>query len=424
VTLPNLQKLLYRPTPAAREADVSGTDSVRDARRLAALLFFGVLTMWVEPCWARSVFQIGVFLLAAQKRAIRLDGPTIVLALAAIWPCLQLIAGTTLSRVSTTEAALNWWTFLLIFLLARDIAPHRGAFEQFLRLAVIGGTTLALVSVLAKLTSHGRIFWIFPSGYTSEVFGPFVNRNQFAAWIELLFPVALYLAIKARHIYLVAATILFASVIASASRAGAALVCFETVVILGMLQRRARAVALASALVAIAIAIVGWHDLQGRFHAPLSEPLRADAVRASLQMVGDHPLMGTGLGAWSRIYPRYAGFDSGLFMNQAHNDWAQWAAEGGLPFVLCLLIFAGLLMKPAIRSIYGLGVIALLLHSLVDYPMQQRPALATWFFAMSGFVTNDLLRRAGGRGGGMSLASASPHDLQDSLTPVRGVLDP
>ena len=45
----------------------------------------------------------------------------------------------------------------------------------------------------------------------------------------------------------------------------------------------------------------------------------------------------------------------------------------GLPFVACMIIFAGLLLKPAIRSIYGLGVVALLLHALVDYPMQQRP---------------------------------------------------
>jgi O-antigen ligase len=112
--------------------------------------------------------------------------------------------------------------------------------------------------------------------------------------------------------------------------------------------------------------------------------LRLDAFKASLQMVGDRPWMGSGLGTWAILYPRYAGLDTGFFLNQAHNDWAQWAAEGGVPFVLILLIFAALLCKPALRSIYGLGVFAFLLHALVDYPMQQRPALAAWFFAVAG----------------------------------------
>ena len=88
-----------------------------------------------------------------------------------------------MSRGPTIDAALNWWTFLLIFLLARDVAPDR-----FLRFSAIGASALALLSLIAKLTAHGRIFWLFPSGYTADVFGPFVSRNQFAAWIELSSP--------------------------------------------------------------------------------------------------------------------------------------------------------------------------------------------------------------------------------------------
>lgn len=49
-----------------------------------------------------------------------------------------------------------------------------------------------------------------------------------------------------------------------------------------------------------------------------------------------------------------------------------------------LFVFAILLCKPALQSIYGLGTVAFLLHAFVDYPMQQRPALAAWFFALAG----------------------------------------
>jgi hypothetical protein len=100
------------------------------------------------------------------------------------------------------------------------------------------------------------------------------------------------------------------------------------------------------------------------------------------------------------MYPRYAGFDAGVALNQAHNDWAQWTAEGGLPFLFFMVTFTLLLWKPAVQSIYGVGTLVFLLHAFVDYPMQQRPALGAWFFALAGATVcegiaggDDLLRR-------------------------------
>jgi O-antigen ligase len=86
-----------------------------------------------------------------------------------------------------------------------------------------------------------------------------------------------------------------------------------------------------------------------------------------------------GLGTWSTAYPAYALRDNGLFANQAHNDWAQWAVEGGLPFLLLMLWIAVRSVRPALRSLWGIGVLAVFVHSLVDYPLQ-RPALAGFFF--------------------------------------------
>jgi O-antigen ligase len=333
---------------------------------------------------------------------------------------LQVALGSSVDTFETLLAAFNWATFLVVFLLATDIL--RGARERqfFLRAISLGGMTVAAAAVLQDYSSAGRIFWLFPSGYTSDVLGPFVNRNQYAAWVELLLPAALYLAATSRRraLYGAAAAILLGSVIAGASRAGSALAVAEPfAVALALAARRAtlrRAVALGAVqfacFAAIAIAVVGWQGLRDRLGNPGTEALRLDAVRASLVMVQDRPWLGSGLGTWARMYPRYAGLDTGVVVNQAHNDWAQWAAEGGLPFLVVMILFAGLLCKPLFRSIYGLGVAAVLLHALVDYPMQQRPALAAWFFAMAGAACvhgiaangayDDVLRRTGcvGRG--------------------------
>jgi O-antigen ligase len=100
-------------------------------------------------------------------------------------------------------------------------------------------------------------------------------------------------------------------------------------------------------------------------------------------MIHERPAMGFGLGTWSTAYPAYAYADDGLFANQAHNDWAQWAAEGGLPFFLFLLSIAVWSVRPAARSLWGVGVVSVFLHCLVDYPIQ-RPALGGLFFVLLG----------------------------------------
>jgi hypothetical protein len=50
-----------------------------------------------------------------------------------------------------------------------------------------------------------------------------------------------------------------------------------------------------------------------------------------------------------------------------------------------MLILAVLISRPAWRSIWGLGLMAFLVHCLVDYPMQ-KPQLAGFLFALCGVL--------------------------------------
>jgi O-antigen ligase len=105
-------------------------------------------------------------------------------------------------------------------------------------------------------------------------------------------------------------------------------------------------------------------------------------------MTRDRPVAGFGLGTWSTAYPAYARFDDGSFVNQAHNDWVQWAAEGGLPFAVLMAAAVAFLARPAFDSLWGLGLMAVFVHAWVDYPFEQRPALAAFFFAMAGVIAS------------------------------------
>jgi O-antigen ligase len=154
----------------------------------------------------------------------------------------------------------------------------------------------------------------------------------------------------------------------------------------GMMPGRSFRVALIrlAALTGLAIAVVGGEALWQRFREPDPYGMRREMLQSSAAMFRDRPWTGFGSGTWAVAYPAYALYDDGRFVNQAHNDWVQWALEGGLPLLAAMAGFALLLARPAWRSIWGLGLLAVMLHCLVDYPIQQRPALAGWFFAMGG----------------------------------------
>jgi hypothetical protein len=370
---------------------------------LAAILFLGILSMWVPARWAVSAFQLAVFALAAlrivQRRNMAVHPTAVLLGAAVVWGLVQASAGWSVDRFKTLSEVLNWITNLAVFALGLDLARDPQRRERFLSALLWFGTALAVVSMLTVFSSpEGIVFWLFRAGSDRRTLGPFVYYNQYAAFIEAVLPLALVRAIldpRRRLLYSVIGALLLASVVAGGSRAGTILCLAEVIVIplialgQGVISRRAAGrVLLASVSTLVVLgAVAGWDVIWKRLQEPNPYAVRKDFLLSSLEMVRDRPLTGFGLGTWSEVYPGFARFDDGLFANQAHNDWAQWAAEGGIPFLLLMAGVVAGAVRPAFRSLWGLGLLAVFVHSFVDYPMQQRPALAAFFFALLGIVT-------------------------------------
>ena len=103
-------------------------------------------------------------------------------------------------------------------------------------------------------------------------------------------------------------------------------------------------------------------------------------------MFSQQPWHGFGTGNLAGVYPQFALMDSGTVANHAHNEWAQWAAEGGLPVLFMTTGVLAWCSVAALRSTWGLGILAVLIHSCVDYPFM-RLGLATWIFAFIGVLS-------------------------------------
>ena len=378
---------------------------------LAALFYFAILTLWVPAYWPVSVFQVGAFTLAAgaavrtARAPTRLPYPLLVLAFAVAWGLFQLATGRTAYGFETQNDIVQWATYLAVCFTGFALFQDRSVRRWFLSAMLWFSFFVAVLATLQTFTAGGRVFWLFPSGYTDFVMGPILYRNHYAAFIEAVLPIAVYRALGRQGgpslVYSAVAATLYASVIASASRTGSLLATCEILAVAGLLwvhgrtEGRAvgRAVLRMAVPLAVFTAVVGWQRVWERFLMPDPLVLRREFAISSLHMIAAHPWFGTGLGTWATVYPRYAIADFGVFANRAHSDWLQWTAEGGIPFALLLLTLFVWCLRPAFRSVWGVGVLAVFLHAGVDYPFS-RPALGSWVFVLIGMLAASARKKA------------------------------
>src|SRR5664279_2840044 len=198
----------------------------------AALFFFAILTLWVPGYWAVTIFQVGIFALAGiviwRARLSRLGfaWPMVPLFFAVFWGLLQWITGHTAYASDTKLALLKWTTFLCVFLIGISLFRDDEVRCWFRSAMVWFASIVAVLATVQTFTSKGKVFWLFATPYTDQVMGPILYRNHYAAFIEAVLPIALYLAVHRERdslLYSGMAAAMYASVIASASRAGTVL---------------------------------------------------------------------------------------------------------------------------------------------------------------------------------------------------------
>jgi len=365
------------------------------------------MTIWLDAAYGERCFQASILILTAHAVVRRkLARPTLVIAALgaiALWGPLQLAMSWSVYQYETWVAALRWTTFLAVFFLAFEAFQESDLRRSALTALALFGAVLAALSTLQAYSSHGNYFWLFESGQP-DVFGPFQSRNNYASFIELTLPLVLWEGLgrgQRRSVWLALAGMMAASVIASGSRAGSALVLAEipAVLVVAWLRRQlpgrqlATVGAIVLAAVAVWIGVTGWETLERKLGAADPFVNRREMLQSATAMVHDRPWTGFGLGSFPTVYPAYAVFDIGFFVNHAHNDWAEWASEGGLPFLLLLAGLATVSTVPAIRSGWGLGLIAVYAHAFVDYPMQ-RTGLAIWVFVIGAALAAETMARA------------------------------
>jgi O-antigen ligase len=393
------------------------TNSLAPARGLAvglgSVLAWLVATVWSSDEWPWNLAQVTIFLLVTGTCLLALSGKvdatfrwTLAPLLAVVcWGPVQIWLGISIYRYATWTAALAWGTYAGALWIALCVFTHANIARQFRTAAVVFAVVIAVEATVQKFASNGKVLWLIPARRPEAVMGPFLNYDHYAAFVELLLPMALWRAWKDRQralAWLGAAAVLYGSVIASTSRAGSALVTLEVLIILWIILRhrttnaRSRVVfaLIAAGLLVIAALVVGSSILLHRFAENDPLAFRRRTLLVSLRIIQARPWTGFGLGTWPSIYPAYSEYDELAFVNHAHNDWAEWAGDGGVPFAVLMGLVAVRAAWLSLQAPWGIGIVSVFIHSLVDFPLQ-RPTVMLWLVTILGCLESVRAKETG-----------------------------
>jgi O-antigen ligase len=410
---------------------------------LLVAVVFTTLALGTVEAWSVAIFQLIVLLLlllwaakAIVDRRLEIRIPPAALplgglVLVGLAQSLALIGSSGQTRslsmdVEATRGAAAMIFFLFLsFLIAANLFDTHERLHMFANFLITFGLALAVFAMIQHFTWDGKMFWVRPT-VSAGTGGPFVNRNHFAGYMEMLIPIPVALAMsrsarmEARLFWGFAAVIMSIGEAASLSRGGMVSLAAGLIFFAVMNARRRRNARPGQAsrlrfrpeyfIVLLFASIIGgvvWIGADSEILKRLAyDPLatggtmdRGGVWGDTLAMFRANPVLGVGLGAFETVYPIYGNGDGSFLVQFAHNDYLQVLSDGGLIGGALALWFVVVLARamtqiprtvdPFLRALgmgSAAGIFALLVHSLFDFNLQI-PSNALLFLMLSAIVS-------------------------------------
>jgi O-antigen ligase len=373
---------------------------------ILSVVSVSLLLGWVLSCVRQNEIRI---------RWTPLYVPT---ALFLLLGMVQLLTGHTLDRIGTREAIIKLTTNLLIFFFVGQLFDRasRQFWHRFGTAVTLYAFAMSTFAIFQFFSEPNRIYWTVQPRWGGNVFGPYVNRNDYAGLMEMMIPIGAAFVLSQRKtrpgrwMLAFAITLSFASVLVSGSRAGLVSLLIESLLFGAILLAKSRRsgnrdFVLASFVLASGIALFLWvapADVSTRLRTIVQSPELSYGDRKqmsfdSMRMFQDHPGAGVGLGSFQTAYTRYQRLSGDVLVDHAHNDFAEVLAEtgllGGLLILATLVLFfisafrnSGVRFEGAKQWIcFGaaVGCCGLIIHSFADFNLHI-PANAAWFAFSAG----------------------------------------
>ncbi|HEV2706429.1 MAG TPA: O-antigen ligase family protein [Pyrinomonadaceae bacterium] len=411
---------------------------------LCLALVLSTLAFGTVHTWSLAVFQLGAGIIVAlwmvdawRSRTLRLSRnplqvPLVGLLLVGLLQLLPLAGAADLPPGATRAVSFDPYATRLVIIQLLSLLVYFAAALAFIdtpkrlrlvvRTLIIFGFLLALFALMQSFISPNSIYWI-REPKQAQPFGPFINRHHFAAYMEMALALPLGLLFSGAverdrmPLYGFAALLMAVALMMTNSRGGilslVAEVLFLTTLALarkrgrnggserreagaredGGRESRARA-ALRSAMLGLAAVVVLFFSLLffggeeslsrlfGTVNAEDPTTGRAHFWAGTLDIIRDHPVLGTGLGAFAAVYTRYDTRGGQMRLEQAHNDYLQLLSDAGIVGGLLGLFFVFALFRMGLQRVAShdkfrrgvalgalTGCFAVLVHSFFDFTL-------------------------------------------------------
>jgi O-antigen ligase len=253
---------------------------------VCALLAFSVLAYGCVEEWSEAVLEISLAWLLVlwairqyrrRSEQVVLSPLFLPLATLALLVFVQMVFHTTASLYHTRVELQLLVAYLTLLLLLTQAFYRSSHLRRLVWFLMSLGFFVSIFGILQHLTFNGKLYWFRVMRYGGLPFGPYVNRNHFAGFAELLIPIALVPLIlgkvRRERLFLVAlfALVPIVALLLSASRGGIISLAAQMVFLfLLLLVRRVRSRhMLVGALVVLcavlAVSWIGVHQVLQRF---------------------------------------------------------------------------------------------------------------------------------------------------------------
>ena len=393
---------------------------------LCALVGFAVIAQGTTEAWSEAVLEIGAGVLLVwwcvtvlRAASIEVRGNALLWSLGGLWilAMLQSLPGMSAYEFATRIELLKGSAVLVLIFLAVQAFRTVQDWREFVWFLLALGFVVSLLGIVQHFTFNGKMYWFREMKYGGVPFGPYVDRNHFAGFVELVVPPGLaVLVLRAERRDLLPLVAVFTllpigALFLAASRGGIIAFFCEIIVLtvlVAMRQQEWKTLAAGVLVLFLASAMVAWIGI-GRslerfaeYRAlEVTEARRAEMTRDSWRIFLDHPLLGTGFGTLQQVFPKYETLYDGLVVNHAHDDYVELLADGGIAggllgaWFLAQLFRQGAKSLRASRSSLDLALhigaitacVGLLVHSFSDFNFHI-PANALIFMLLAALATS------------------------------------
>lgn len=335
----------------------------------------------------------------------------------------------------TKVSALHFFAIFIFFAAFLTYLNSAKRLQKMVALITIFGFVFAFFAILQVFLSPNKIYGIYDVP-NAVPFGSFVNRHDFAAYMEMTMAIPLGLMFAGavqkdkRLLYITAIGLMGIALLLSGSRGGFVSLLAEIFFLLILTTKTNNSgqfmlkiglsVVLLATLIAGAILIGGETSLTRFAETANSNDFSANRLhiwQVTLNIIKNNFPFGAGFGAFGAAYTPYDSLNGMGRVEQAHNDFLQVLADAGIIGFIIGGFFIYQLFRTGFQNshtsnLFRRGIVigsfagcfAVLVHSLFDFVLHIT-AVAMLFITLISLVV------AGGK--------KFPDDVKDVTPPNR-----